>query len=80
MRRLLLPFVLASFLATLSCAPTMRQILTDQTAQYTQCGVVEVDCVDDNCSNVAGGPWMATACATRYRCTNTNGQVVCAPQ
>jgi hypothetical protein len=73
-----LGFLIASF--SLSCAPTMQQILTDQTAQYTQCGVVQVECSDENCSNVAGGPWMATACGTRYRCTNTNGQVVCVPQ
>jgi hypothetical protein len=81
MRPLLLPVVLVvlGFLVS-ACAPTMRQILTDQTAQYTQCGVVQVECADENCSNVAGGPWMATACATRYRCTNTNGKVVCEPQ
>jgi hypothetical protein len=62
-----------------SCAPTMRMILTDRTAVYTQCNYVEVECVDEDCSNVAGGPWMATACGTRYRCTETDGNVVCAP-
>lgn len=80
MRRLLWTCSALLMLCAPGCAPTMRQILIEQTAQYTRCNVVEVDCVDDNCSNVAGGPWTATACATRYRCTNTNGQVVCTPQ
>lgn len=78
MLRLLLPLLL--LVGPLACAPTMREILTDQTAQYTQCGHVVVECVDDACSNVAGGPWTATACGTHYRCTNTAGQVVCVPQ
>lgn len=62
-----------------SCAPSMRQILTNDTAVYTRCDHVEVECADEECSNVQGGPWMATACGTRYRCTNTGGHVVCAP-
>lgn len=62
------------------CAPTMRQVLINDTADYTQCDHVDVDCVDEDCSNVAGGPWMATACATRYRCTRTASQVTCVPQ
>ncbi len=63
-----------------ACAPTMHQILIEKTAAYTQCGHVQVECSDADCTNVAGGPWMATACATRYRCTETAGQVVCVPQ
>jgi hypothetical protein len=78
MRRLLLPFLVAAGL--LACAPTMRQILTDKTIQYTKCGHVEVACQDDACSNVAGGPWRAQACGTQYRCTDTGGNVVCAPE
>jgi hypothetical protein len=62
-----------------SCAPTMRQALVQDTAVYTQCDHVQVDCVDEDCSNVQGGPWMATACGTRYRCTNTSGHVACVP-
>ena len=69
----------AAFLLVCSCAPTVRQGLVHDTAVYTQCDFVQVDCVDEDCSNVAGGPWMATACGTRYRCTNTSGHVVCAP-
>lgn len=63
-----------------ACAPTMRQILIEQTASYTQCDYVAVDCVDEDCSNVQGGPWNATACGTPYRCTRTAGQVTCVPQ
>ena len=78
MRRLLPALLLLA--GSLGCAPTMREILIDQTAQYTKCGHVNVDCSDDNCSNVAGGPWRAMACGTQYRCTNTAGNVVCAPE
>jgi len=66
--------------SALGCAPTARDILTQQTAQYTQCGQVQVECVDDACSNAGGGPWNALACGTRYRCTNTAGHIVCVPQ
>jgi len=66
-----------------SCMPgygySPRQHLATATANYTRCGHVVVDCVDEECSNVRGGPWTATACGTRYRCTNTAGEVVCAP-
>lgn len=73
--------LLAVVLSSAGCVPTltMRQILINDTATYTQCDHVEVECVDEDCSNVQGGPWMATACGTRYRCTNTGGHVVCAP-
>lgn len=76
-------FVAALVLALVpgaGCAPTMHQILIEKTATYTQCGHVQVDCGDPDCSNVAGGPWNATACAVRYQCTETAGQVVCVPQ
>ncbi len=78
MHRLLLPFLLV--VGLLACAPTMRQILTDKTAAYTKCGTVMVQCVDDACTNVAGGPWRAQACGTLYRCTDTAGNVVCVPE
>jgi hypothetical protein len=71
--------LLAVVLLMVGCAPTMRQILIHDTAVYTQCDHVEVECVDEDCSNVQGGPWMATACGTRYRCTNTGGHVACVP-
>jgi hypothetical protein len=80
MPRSLLSVFLLVCSSAVGCAASMRQMLVEQTAQYTRCGHVEVECVDENCSNVAGGPWMATACGTRYRCTNTGGHVVCVPQ
>jgi hypothetical protein len=76
--RFLFAVALLSLIA--SCAPSMRQVLINDTATYTRCNFVEVDCVDEACSNVQEGPWMATACGTRYRCTNTGGNVVCVPQ
>lgn len=57
----------------------MRQTLTLETADYTQCDHVEIECVDEDCSNLQGGPWMATACGTRYRCSRTNDEVTCVP-
>jgi hypothetical protein len=77
--RLLLALLLAFGLSA-GCAPTMHQILIEKTATYTQCGHVQVECSDPDCTNVAGGPWIATACAVRYRCTDTGGHVVCVPQ
>jgi len=79
-----LPYLVFSLISLLllwsACAPSVRQQLEMDTATYTQCDYVQVDCADDTCSALQGGPWMATACGTRYRCTRTAGQVVCAPQ
>lgn len=74
-------YLFALLLLAASCTPYMteRMQLMHDTAAYTACDHVEVECVDENCSNVAGGPWFAMACGTRYRCTRTAGQVVCAP-
>ena len=71
-------FVIAGLLC--GCGPTVREALLEDTANYTQCDYVQVDCVDEDCSNVQGGPWNASACGTRYRCTRTAGQVTCVPQ
>ncbi len=78
MRRLL-PCLFAAAALAAGCAPTQRDILVQQTALYTKCDHVQVDCVDDACSNISGGPWTALACGTRYNCTNTGGHIVCAP-
>jgi len=79
--RLFIALIATALCAALcACGPTIRETLMMDTANYTQCGHVDVECVDDDCSNVQGGPWMATACGTRYRCTNTAGEVVCVPK
>lgn len=80
MRRWLLCALLLLGGAMLSCGPTIHQALIMDTASYTQCDHVQVDCVDADCSNVQGGPWMATACGTRYRCSRVNDNVTCVPQ
>ena len=79
MRRLLAIVVLALIGPLQACAPTMRETLHQATAEYTQCAFVQVDCTDEDCSNFNGGPWTATACGTRYRCTHTSGQITCVP-
>ncbi len=73
-------YIIVLILLCGSCGPTIRQSLMADTAAYTQCNEVDVECVDEDCSNIQGGPWMAIACGTRYRCTNTSGHIVCVPE
>lgn len=70
---------IVSLIAITGCAPTLRETLAMDTAEYTHCDHVEIDCVDEDCSNLRGGPWLSTACGTRYRCDRVNETVTCVP-
>ena len=69
-------------MVTASCVatPSTREMLMRDTAEYTQCGHVTVGCVDEECSNIKGGPWQAEACGTKYECSHHNGEVFCKPE